>query len=132
MYINYDKNTDYLEFFIKKTRNYADFQNQNEAITEFRDEKNNSIVGFGIDNASMEIFSFNKVDPVDKLALVLKVSRINSGLTQEDLSKKLNISLRHCQRLESGQDTTVSLLSDLMGVFPDVDFKSIFDSKKSA
>tara|TARA_Y100000590_G_scaffold354950_1_gene408474 strand:+ start:1009 stop:1191 length:183 start_codon:yes stop_codon:yes gene_type:complete len=51
-----------------------------------------------------------------------------SGRTE--VAERLEISLRHYQRLETGQDTTVTLLSKLAQVFPEADFSEIIHSPK--
>ncbi len=121
----YSKDTDYLEFFFERTDNYADLE---DGVSIFRAEKDDRLVGYGIDQASKNLSGFDKINLVDKLGLMIKVSRITNGYTQEEVSKKLNISLRHYQRLESGQDTTVSLLGQLVSIFPQTNFGAILNS----
>ncbi len=132
MNIYYDKEADYLEFFLKHCKNYADFDDNNEAITIFKSNADDKIVGYGLDNASKTILEFDKLNSIDKMAILLKMSRIKKDLSQEQASQKLGISLRHYQRLESGQDTTVSILSHIIDIFPETNFSSIFEAKKSA
>ncbi len=132
MYIYYDKNNDYLEFFFENTANYGEADETNDNIIIFRSEKNDTVVGYAFENASLEIIRFNKLDTIDKLAILLKISRIRRNFSQEDVAKNLHISVRHYQRLERGQDTTISLLADISVLFPETDFGSLFEIRKTA
>ena len=127
MYIYYNKTNDYLEFFYEQTENYADKDDSNEHIVIFRSEKDDSIIGYAFENASKEIIHFTRLDVVDKLAVLLKISRIRRDFSQEEAAKRLSISLRHYQRLESGQDTTIGLLAEIAKLFPEMDFGSLFE-----
>lgn len=129
MISHYSKDRDYLEFFFERVENYAEF---GEGVTVFRSEKDNRIVGYAIDDAFEKLAQFEKIDLVDKLGLLIKMSRIRNDYTQEEVSKKLSISLRHYQRLEAGQDTTVSLLGQLVKIFPQTNFASILHPSEAA
>lgn len=125
----YKIETDYLEFFFKRDINYAEFLDEN--ITVFKSEKTDKIVGYGIEDASVNLCYFEKIDTVDKLGLLIKIARLLNGFTQEEVANKLGISLRHYQRLEAGQDTTISLFDSINHLYPDVGFSNIFDHKKA-
>lgn len=125
----YKPETDYLEFFFKRDINYADFLD--EDVTVFRSEKTDEIVGYGIEDASNNLCHFDKVDMIDKFGLLIKIARLLNGFTQEEVANKLGISVRHYQRLESGQDTTISLFDSISQLYPDMSFGSLFDHKKA-
>jgi len=131
MYIYYDKKNDYLEFFFEQVENYADQDEKNDHLVIFKSEKKDLIVGYALEEASKEIFFLHHLDAVDKLAILLKISRIRRDLSQEEVAKKLSISLRHYQRLETGQDTTVSLLAQISTIFPETDFGNLFEIQKA-
>ncbi len=131
MHIYYDKRGDYLEFFFEQTANYADADEKNDNVVIFRSEKDDSIVGYAIEDAAEGILHFDNLDTVDKLAILLKISRLRRDLSQDEVAKQLHISLRHYQRLEVGQDTTVSLLAEISHLFPEMNFGSLFETKKT-
>jgi len=132
MYIYYDKNSDYLELFFETVANYADADETNESVAIFRSEKDDSIVGYALDNASKEIQHFDRLDPIDKLAALIKIARQRRDWSQEEVAQRLGISLRHYQRLEGGQDTTLSVLSELATIFPETEFGVLLEKKRTA
>lgn len=132
MNVRYDSDLDYLEVFMKSAPNFEEPLKGHKGVSVFKSEKNDEIVGYAFDHASYAIDGFSEFDPIEKLAILLKITRTSKGWSQEETAEKLGISLRHYQRLESGQDTTLSQLQTIMTVFPEVNFSSIFNGSKKA
>ena len=132
MNIHYDKDLDYLEVFTKSVPNYEEPYKKIKGVSSFRSERNDEIVGYSFENASKSMVLFSEFDPIEKLAVLLKLSRLSKGWSQDEAAQKVNASLRHYQRLESGQDTTLTQLNVIMKVFPETDFTSIFEHSKAS
>lgn len=129
MKISYDKDIDYMEIFIVKAENYG--ESLDDFTTVFKSEKNDEIVGFAFENATKSVFESNVLHLTTKLAAMLKIVRAINDLTQEEAATRIgNITLRHYQRLEAGEDTTLETLERITQAFPNQDFSRIF--KKSA
>jgi len=125
MMIFYDKDRDYAEVFFKKEINYG--ESLSDAITVFKSEKNDKVVGYGFEEASHHLFENDLLSPSAKLAALLKIIRAKQGLTQERAAERVrDITFRHYQRLESGEENpTLGTVESLMEAFPDVDFSLI-------
>ena len=125
MTILYDKDRDYAEVILQKTANYA--EDLNNIITVFKSEKNDKIVGYGFEKASHTVFEFKDLSLQAKLAVLLKMARSHQGITQEEAAERIhNITLRHYQRLESGEEnTSLSMIESVMKAFPKVDFSRL-------
>ncbi|MCM0604693.1 MAG: helix-turn-helix transcriptional regulator [Xanthomonadaceae bacterium] len=132
MNIFYDSDRDYAEVFFKKTANYG--EELNHQITAFKSEKTNKIVGYGFEDASRSLFEFGALTPAVKLATLLRILRAKEGLTQEQAAKKIgNITFRHYQRLESGEENpTLETIAGMMAAFPNADFSVILKHKPRA
>ncbi|MNJ94847.1 helix-turn-helix protein [compost metagenome] len=125
MNIAYDKDIDYMEIFFSKEENYGD--PLGNAIMIFKSEKTDKVVGYAFENASSTVFESSFLHLTTKLAAMLKMIRICENLTQEETAKKIgDITLRHYQRLEAGQDTTLETLERITIAFPNQDFSKIF------
>ena len=127
MNIHYDADLDYLEVFMKSVPNHEEAYKKVKGVSLYKSERNDEVVGYSFENASQSLIEFHEFDPIEKLAVLLKVARLSKNWSQDEVAKKINVSLRHYQRLEAGQDTTVSQLQEIMKVFPEIDFTSIFD-----
>ena len=81
-------------------------------------------MGYGFEKASQSLFDSDALSPSLKLAALLKMIRANEALTQEQASTKIGeITLRHYQRLEAGEDNpTLSTIESAMKAFPTYDF----------
>jgi len=125
MIIFYDCDRDYAEVFFKKAENYG--EPVNDTVTAFRSEKNDKIVGYAFEEASQRLFESDLLSSSVKLAALLRILRAKQGLTQEHAAKKIgDITLRHYQRLESGEENpTLGTVESLMAAFPDADFSLI-------
>jgi DNA-binding XRE family transcriptional regulator len=124
MNINYDKDIDYMEIFFSKEVNYGDALT--EQIVAFKSEKNDKVVGYSFEKASQSIFKVSFLSLTAKLAAILKIIRATENLTQSEAAKKIgNITLRHYQRLEAGEDTTLEVLERITLAFPQQDFSKI-------
>ena len=95
-------------------------------------DRGDEVVGYSFEDASKNILAFSEFDPIEKLAILLKVARLSKDWSQDEVAKKINVSLRHYQRLEAGQDTTLTQLNVIMKVFPETDFTSIFEHSKAS
>lgn len=125
MIIFYDSDRDYAEVFFKKEENYGEsFDN---IVTVFKSEKNDRPVGYGFEEASRRIFEYDLLSPGVKLAVLLRIVRAQSGLTQEQAAEKIHtITFRHYQRLEAGEENpTLSTIESIIAAFPDADFSLI-------
>ena len=125
MIIFYDSDRDYAEVFFKKAENYG--EPLNDAVTAFKSEKNDKVVGYGFEEASQRLFENDLLSPSVKLAALLRIVRAKRALTQEQAAEKIgDITLRHYQRLESGEENpTLGTVESLMAAFPDADFSLI-------
>jgi DNA-binding XRE family transcriptional regulator len=120
----YDKDIDYMEIFFSKEENYGD--ELNETCMVFKSEKTDEIVGYAFENASTTVFEASFIHLTTKLAALLKMVRISEGLTQDEAAKRIgNITLRHYQRLEAGEDTTLDNLERIIQAFPKQDFSKL-------
>jgi DNA-binding XRE family transcriptional regulator len=125
MNIFYDKDTDYAEVVFKKEENYG--EELSSFVTVFKSEKNESIVGYGFEDASHTLFATEVLSSSLKLAALLKMIRAKENLTQEQASQHIaQITIRHYQRLEAGEDNpTLSTIESMMKAFPHYDFSQI-------
>ena len=125
MTIFYDKDRDYAEVFFKKEENYG--EEMSALLTAFKSEKNDKIVGYGFEEASHSLFASEVLSPSMKLAALLKMIRAKESLTQDQASGRIaEITLRHYQRLEAGEDNpTLSTIESMMKAFPEYDFSQI-------
>ncbi len=125
MILFYDKDIDYLEILSKKEDNYAD--ELSKFVTVFRSEKTKKVIGYGFEKASQTVFNDFHLSIQLKLSALLKMVRVKEGLTQNQVAKKMGaITLRHYQRLESGEEnTTLSMIEAMMTAFPKVDFSRL-------
>ena len=125
MTILYDQDRDYAEVFFRKEENYGD--EISVVLTVFKSEKNDKIVGYAFEDASRSLFESDVLSPSVKLAALLKMIRAKEELTQDAAAEKIGeITLRHYQRLEAGEDNpTISTVENLMKAFPQYDFAQI-------
>lgn len=125
MIIFYDGDRDYAEVFFKKEVNYG--EPLNNSITVFKSEKNDNVVGYGFEEATRSLFESGLLSSSLKLAVLLRIVRIKHSLTQEQTVGKINnITLRHYQRLESGEENpTLETIESIMAAFPETDFSLI-------
>lgn len=125
MIIFFDGDRNYAEIFFKRDENYG--ESLNDLITVFRSEKNDEIVGYAFEDASRSLFNNDLLSPSTRLAALLRVLRTKKGLTQDQAAEKIhNITLRHYQRLEAGEENpTLATIESIMAAFPDTDFSLI-------
>jgi DNA-binding XRE family transcriptional regulator len=125
MTILYDNDRDYAEVFFRKEENYGD--EISSVLTVFKSEKNDKVVGYAFEDASRSLFESDVLSPSVKLAALLKMIRAKEELTQDAAAEKIGeITLRHYQRLEAGEDNpTLSTVENLMKAFPQYDFAQI-------
>ncbi len=125
MNITYDKDIDYMEIFFSKEENYGD--ELNDTCMVFKSEKTDVIIGYAFENASQSVFEAEFLHLTTKLAAMLKMVRALENLTQEEAAKRIgDITLRHYQRLEAGEDTTLETLERITLAFPGQDFSKMF------
>lgn len=131
MNISYDKDTDYMEIFFKKEANYGD--NLNDEIMVFKSEATDEVVGYAFEHASRSVFEVDFLHLTSKLAAYLRMIRASEDLTQDEVAMIIGaITLRHYQRLEAGEDTTLEMLEKISLAFPKYDFSKILKGKRSA
>ncbi len=132
MRILYDVERDYAEVFFKKDENYG--EEVNAFITTFKSERNGKIVGYGFEAASKTLFDYDLLSPSLRLAALLRMLRAKGALTQEQAASRIgDITVRHYQRLESGEENpTLGTIESMMTAFPNVDFSVILKHKISA
>ncbi len=124
MNINYDKDIDYMEIFFSREENYGD--EVNDTTTVFKSEKNDKVVGYSFENASLSVFDTDLLHLTAKLAAMLKMARSADGITQSEAANRVGITLRQFQRLEAGEDTTLETLEKITHAFPNHDFSKMF------
>ncbi len=125
MKITYDRDIDYMEIFFKKEANYGDELSDN--IMVFKSEKTDKTIGYAFEAASETVFKADFLQLTTKLAALLKITRTAEDLTQEEAAKRIgNITLRHYQRLEAGEEnTTLEMLERITAAFPEQDFSKM-------
>lgn len=121
----YDSDLDYAEIFFKNEKNYA--RSLTGSVMEFLSEKTQKRIGYGFEEASYSVFASDLLTPSMKLAILLKIIRTKDNLTQEQAREKIgDITLRHYQRIESGEENpTLGTIESLMVAFPAADFSLI-------
>lgn len=132
MNILYDNDRDYAEVFFKKSENYG--EELSSRVTVFKSERSGKIVGYAFEEASLSLFDEDLLSPAVKLAALLRILRAREELTQGEAARKVkDITLRHYQRLESGEENpTLETIESLMAAFPKADFSVILKHKSSA
>lgn len=124
MYIFYDTKTDYLEVLRRKTRNYS--VPIKGGIFKLIAESNNKVIGYGVENAARRFDELNIFDPLVKVSIMIKISRLKHHYTQQELAKKLKIGLLPYQRLESGENNpTIKTLLKVKEVLTDIDLSRV-------
>jgi DNA-binding XRE family transcriptional regulator len=124
MKITYDRDIDYMEIFFSKEANYGD--ELSEHVMEFKSEKTDKTIGYAFEAASKTVFQSDFLHLTTKLAALLKIVRTVEDLTQEEAAKRIgDITLRHYQRLEAGEDTTLDMLEKITAAFPEQDFSKM-------
>ena len=124
MYIYYDSKTDYLEVLEKKAANYSEVLKK--GIFEIKSEKTNQTIGYGIENASRKIHQVHFFTPYIKFSIMVKMARMERGLPQSQIAKKMNIGLLPYQRLESGKNNpTLKTILKIKEMFPEIELDKI-------
>ncbi len=109
MKIRYNRKTDYLEVFFRVENSYYESSSlSNDVLTVFCGEESKDVIGYGIDDAFVNLSKSNKFTHKQKLALYSWIIRKKKKLTQEEfaehLSSKYNdnegMSIRTIQRIE--------------------------------
>jgi DNA-binding XRE family transcriptional regulator len=126
MYIYYDKDLDYVEIFFKKEKNYLSPLDTNEQIGEFLSEKDNSVVGYSIEDLNKNFDELTFLTPYQKLSIIIKKYRIQKGKTQQEIADEMGIKLLPYQRLESGENNpTLKTLLKVKKIFPEIKLDKI-------
>lgn len=127
MNIYYDKDIDYVEIFFSAAANYG--EDSVDGIVIFRSEDTDEVIGYGFEEASKKVFEFKDIPTKAKVAILLKITRENSGYTQEQVIKKLSkTSGRQYQRAEAGENISLDFLDDIRNALPEADFSKVFAS----
>ncbi len=126
MYIYYDKDLDYVEIFFKKEKNYLSPMDSNEQIGEFLSEKDDSVIGYSIEDLNKNFDNLTFLTPYQKLSVIIKKYRIQKGKTQQEVADEMGIKLLPYQRLESGgNNPTLKTLIKVKEVFPEIKLDKI-------
>ena len=126
MYIYYEKDLDYVEIFFKKEESYLAPFDENDQIGEFRSNKNDSVIGYSIEDLNTNFDSLTFLTPYQKLSLVIKKYRIQKGKTQHEMAQELGMKLLPYQRLESGENNpTLKTILKVKEIFPEIDLNKI-------
>ena len=124
MFIYYDPKTDFLEVLERKCENVS--KEIEEGIFEVRSQSSKKKIGYSLQDASDRIDAFDHFDPFVKLSIYIKMARLNRGLTQAQMAKKMKIGLLPYQRLESGTNNpTLKTLLSLKSLLPEVSLEKI-------
>lgn len=120
MYIYYDEKLDYAEVFFKKAPNYLSSTDR-PFLGEFREEKNDKIIGYAIDGVTQRLKKLDVLNPLQKFSLMVKISRQKKHLTQQEVANRMGIKLLPYQRIESGENNpTLKTILKLKEVLPDI------------
>lgn len=126
MYIYYDKDLDSVEVFFKKEENYLSPLESNDEIGEFRSVKNDSVIGYFVEDLNKNFDSLDFLTAYQKLSIVIKKYRLQVGKTQQEVADEMGIKLLPYQRLESGENNpTLKTLIKVKEVFPDIKLDKI-------
>ena len=119
MYIYYNTKTDYLEVFKKEASNYGHLID--DGVFEMRSTETKEVIGYGIENASQEIKKLNIFDALLKFSIIVKILRLQKGITEEEMAKKLNIALLPYQQIESGKNNpTLETVLKIKKILPEL------------
>lgn len=129
MKIIYDTKTDFLAIrFEPVFETYV--EDYEDGVDIIRAEDNDRVVGYNLYNARTTILNFKEVTTSQKLAMLVKMYRKRSGLTQQDLYKLSKIPLPTIKVIEKGEmETSVENVSRLKRALPEIDLNSISISK---
>lgn len=126
MYIYYDKDIDYLELFFLKEKNYLFPRDDNDQISEFRSEKDDSVIGYAIENLHKNFDQLTFLSPYQKLSVLIRKYRILHGKTQQEIADEMGINLLPYQRLESGDNNpTLKTIIKVKQIFPEIELDKI-------
>lgn len=124
MYIYYDEKTDYLEVVKEKVENYS--VPMKNGIFKLLSTKGKRHLGYGVEVASKRLAKLEIFDPLVKLSIMIKISRIKHHYTQQQMAEKLGIGLLPYQRLESGENNpTLKTILKVKEVLSDIDLSSV-------
>lgn len=124
MLIYYDPKTDFLEILERKCENFS--TEIEEGIFEIRSQSSKKKIGYSVQDASERIDTLDIFDPFVKLSIYIKMARLNRGLTQAQMAKKMKIGLLPYQRLESGANNpTLKTLLTLKSLLPEVNLEKV-------
>ena len=128
MKISYDAKTDFMSIRLEKVECYAsDFLDGVDVILAEEDDR---VVGYDLYNARTTIISFKEITSSQKLAMLIKLYRKRSNMTQEDLNKATGIPLPTIKMIEKGEkETSIENVSKLKRALPEIDLNSISISK---
>ncbi len=122
-YIHYDVKTDYLEILDKKCETIA--EDQGNGIF-FLKTPRGRVAGYSAIDASERLDELDFLDPLQKLAVQIKITRLKRGLTQVQVAKLMGIGLLPYQRLEYGNhNPTVKTILKLKKILPEISLDQI-------
>jgi len=128
MKISYDVKTDFMSIRLENVSCYVeDFLDGVDVVLA---EEGDRVVGYDLYNARTTIISFKEITSSQKLAMLIKLYRRRSSMTQEDLSKASGIPLPTIKMIEKGKkETSIENVSKIKRALPEIDLNSISISK---
>ena len=124
MYIYYNEKTDYLEVLNEKIENYS-IPKEN-GIFKILSKKSKKQLGYGVEGAAKRLAKLDIFEPLVKLSIMIKISRIKHHYTQQQMANKIGIGLLPYQRLESGENNpTIKTILKVKEVLNDIDLSLV-------
>jgi DNA-binding XRE family transcriptional regulator len=128
MKISYDVKTDFMSIRFESVECYVDdFLDGVDAVYAEDDDR---LVGFDLYNARVSILAFKEVTSAQKLAMLMKLYRKRSSLTQDDLHRATGIPLPTIKVIEKGtKETSIENLSKIKRALPEIDLNTLSHTK---
>jgi hypothetical protein len=102
MKIYYSAKTDYLEFFFNINDEYYESDKDFGFAAEFLSLKDDTLSGYGIQDAFVNLKHFKEIDTNLKIALYSWMIRKRKKLNQDELAEIVSMSKSSVQRIEDG------------------------------
>ena len=129
MKISYDVKTDFMsvKFDLVCKKIIYDYQNGIEKVLSSEDLH---LVGYNLYNARETIKVFGDIYSREKFAMLVKMYRKRSEMTQTDLHKLTTLSLPTIKKIESGEiETGIDSLAKVKKVLWEIDLNLVATSK---
>lgn len=124
MKISYDAKTDFMSIRLESVECYV--EDYLDGVDIILAEEDDRVVGYDLYDARKTIISFKEITSSQKLAVLTKLYRKRSGMTQEALHKACSIPLPTIKMIEKGEkETSIENVSRLKRALPEIDLNSI-------